>query len=162
MTERRRRAGRDGAATGLRLALVVAVAVTPLVTAACGQDGGDAAVGQTATSAETETVGETVTETVPEQETTTAASPPPAPAGPVVRFRGSGDRTLAPVQALDGGATVAWQNGGEVFSLFSQAGMLADSVEPAGQIEIPAGRYVLAVVASDNWVVEIRNARRAR
>ena len=163
MAEHRRVADRDAAATGLRVALVAVIAFSPLVVSACGQEGGgDAAAGQTATAADTETAAETVTETVAEEETTTAAAPPPAPAGPVVRFRGRGDRTLAPVRALDGGATVVWQNGGAVFSLFSQEGMLADSVEPGGQIPLPAGRYVLDVVASDDWVIEIRNARRAR
>ena len=167
MLERRRGAHCNAAATGLRVALVAVVALTPLAVAACGQDGGgDAAAGQTATATEaetqTETAAETATETAPEENATTGASPPPTPPGPVVRFQGSGDRTLGRVDALDGGATVVWVNGGEVFSLFHQGGMVVDSVGPHGQLSVPAGRYVLDVVASGDWVIEIRNARRAR
>ena len=146
------------------MALIAVVAVTPLAVAACGQDGGGAAAGQTATATETETetVAETATETAPEENATTGAAPPPTPAGPVIRFQGSGDRTLGSVDALDGGATVVWVNGGEVFHLFHQGGMVVDSVEPGGQLSVPAGRYRLDVVASGDWVIEIRNARRAR
>jgi hypothetical protein len=140
--------------------VLLAVALVPLVAAGCGEEAGEDVASRTATV--TETVGETVTETAGPAGTTTGAAAPPAPTGPVVTFQGSGDRTLPPVEALDGGATLAWRNGGEVFSLFSEAGMLADSVEPGGEISLPAGRHVLEIVASGGWRIEIGNARRAR
>ncbi len=150
----------NAAAAALSVAFVAAVALLPLAAAGCGDGAGEDAASPTATV--TETTGETVTETVGPEETTTGVPAPREATGPAVSFQGSGDRTLPPVRALDGGATLAWRNGGEVFSLFSQGGMVADSVEPGGEISLPAGRYVLDVVASGAWRIEIMNARRAR
>jgi hypothetical protein len=155
------RARRSAAARAARrAALIAALALVPVATAACGDEANDgAAAGQTATVAET--AGETATETATGETTETGALTPPEPSGPVVRFRGNGDRTLPPVQVGTGGATLAWRNGDAVFTLFSQAGTVIDTVEPRGEMQLPAGRYNFDIVASGDWSVEIRNARRA-
>jgi hypothetical protein len=158
--ERPRVRSGDAAAAALRVALVVAFAVFPLVAAACGDDASEEAASQTPTTV-AETVDETVTETVGEQGTTTGASPPPPPpSGPVVRFSGNGDRVLPPVRVGQGGAKVVWRNDDAVFTLFSDLGLVVDSVEPGGEAGLPAGRRLLEVVASGGWRLEIQNAER--
>ncbi|HEV3407635.1 MAG TPA: hypothetical protein VG079_03010 [Gaiellaceae bacterium] len=164
MPERSRGRHAEVAAVFVRVALV---AVVLLLAAGCGDEAGDDAASQTPTA--TETVAEATTEIgADEGDATRASPPPPASPGPVIRFAGSGDRVLPPVRVLRGGATFAWRNGDEVFTLFSQVGpqggIMIDTVEPRGEASasIPAGRYVFSVVASGDWSLEIRNARRAR
>jgi hypothetical protein len=149
----------DAAAAALRVVLL-AVALVPLVAAGCGDEAGEDAASQTATV--TETVGETVTETVGQEGTNTGASAPTELTGTVVRFQGNGDRSLPPIQARQGGAMLRWQNDGEVFSLFSQDGIVVDSVGRRGETFLPAGRHLFEIVASGDWRIEIGNARRAR
>jgi hypothetical protein len=152
--------GRQTGAAPVALRVALLVTLVPLLAAACGDDAGGDAATQTATVAET--VGETTTDAgTTTAATTTAPSPPTAPPGPMVRFRGSGDRTLPAVAVGRGGATLRWQNADEVFSLFYQGGMVIDSVERGGETFIPAGRYAFAVVASGGWTIELQNARRA-
>jgi hypothetical protein len=149
----------DAATAALRAAVIVAFALVPLLAAGCGDEAGEDAGSRTATVAAT--TGETATETVPEETTETAPTTPTAPAGPVVRFSGNGDRTLAPIRVGRGGATLIWENDDAVFSVFSDVGLVVDSVEPRGEAFVPAGRRLLDVVASGAWRIEIRNARRA-
>jgi hypothetical protein len=149
----------DAAPAALRVVLLAAVALVPLLAAGCGDEADGDAGSQTATV--TETVSETATETVAEENTNTGASAPTGPTGPVVRFRGNGDRALPPVRVGRGGATLAWRNDDAVFTVFSDVGVVVDSVEPRGEAFLPAGRRVLEVVASGGWRIEIGNARRA-
>jgi hypothetical protein len=155
----RDRGRRRTAAVARLVALIAAVALVAVAAAACGDDEEGDAANQTPTAAAT--TGETVTETVPEETTETGPTTPTAPAGPVVRFSGNGDRTLPPVQVGQGGAALIWENDDAVFSVFSDVGLVVDSVEPRGEAFVPAGRRVLDVVASGGWRIEIRNARRA-
>jgi hypothetical protein len=148
------------AAATLRVVLLAAVALVLLVAAGCADEAGEDAASQTATV--TETVAETVTETVGQEGTNTGASAPTELTGPVVRFQGNGDRILPPIQARRGGATLRWRNDGEVFSLFSQDGIVVDSVGRRGETFLPAGRHLLEIVASGEWRIEIGNAGRTR
>jgi hypothetical protein len=156
--ERSRRRHAEIAVVAVRVALVVAL--VPLLAAGCGNEAGDEGASQSPTA--TEAVDETTTEIGGEEDDASRASPPPASPGPVVRFAGSGDRVLPPVEARSGGAALRWRNRAEVFSLFYQDGVLIDSVERSGDTVIPAGRYQLSVVASGGWTIELQNARRAR
>jgi hypothetical protein len=162
--ERPRAHRADAAATALRVVLFAAASLAPLVAAGCADDAGGDAASQTATATTTvtETVAETVTETVVAENANPGAATPTGPTGPVVRFEGNGDRILPPVAARSGGAMLRWRNDGEVFSLFSEEGIVVDSVGRRGGTFLPAGRHLLEVVASGYWRIEIRNARSAR
>ncbi len=158
MPERRRNRG-GLAAIALGVALAASVAVAPVVAAGCG---GDADGEASETTTVTETAGETATDTAGQEGMTTPAPPPAAPPGRVARFRGKGDRILGVVHVGRGGGTITWQNDDAVFSLFSDYGVVVDSVERRGEASLQAGRRVLEVIASGGWSIEISNARRAR
>jgi hypothetical protein len=164
--ERPRAHHADAAATALRVVLFAAVSLAPLVAAGCGEDAGGDAASRTATVAVTttvtETVAETVTETVVEDTAEPGAPAPTESTRSVVRFDGNGDRILPPVEARRRGAMLRWRNDGEVFSLFSQDGIVVDSVGRRGETFLPAGSHLLEIVASGDWRIEIENARRAR
>jgi hypothetical protein len=76
-----------------------------------------------------------------------------------ISFGGNGDRTLPPIRVPRGGTTLRWTNDGAVFSLFSETGTLIDSVAPQGTTSLPAGRYVLQIIASGSWTMRIENFR---
>jgi hypothetical protein len=166
--ERPRAHHADAAATALRVVLFATAFLAPLVAAGCAEDAGGDAASETATATTTvtetmaETVTETVTETVVEDTADPGAPAPTEATRTVVRFGGNGDRTLPPVQARRRGAMLRWRNDGEVFSLFSQDGIIVDSVGRRGETFLPAGRHLLEIVASGDWRIEIENARRAR
>jgi hypothetical protein len=162
--ERPRAHHADAAATALRVVLFATAFLAPLVAAGCAEDAGGDAASETATATTTvtETVADTVTETVVEDTANPGAPAPTEATGIVVRFGGNGDRTLPPVEARRRGAMLRWRNDGEVFSLFSQDGIIVDSVGRRGETFLPAGRHLLEIVASGDWRIEIENARRAR
>ncbi len=145
----------------MRPPLVIAAAVVAavlglgvLATVVLGDDGdGTNTIVVTTTREATTTQGDE----------TAAATPPPAPPKPKplrrprggVLFRGNGDRTLPPLRVRGRGTTLRWVNDGAVFSLFSEDGVVVDSVARRGATFLPAGRHRLSVVAAGDWTIAI-------
>ncbi|MBD0291224.1 MAG: hypothetical protein ICV74_08215 [Thermoleophilia bacterium] len=150
----------------MRPALVIAAAVAAALVALAvlatvvlrDDDGGMRTIVVTTAVQETAQTGEE------------AAPPPPPPAKPKplrrprngVLFRGNGDRTLPPLRVRGEGTTLQWVNDGAVFSLFSEDGVVVDSVARRGSTFLRAGRHRLSVVAAGKWTIAIRRASAGR
>jgi hypothetical protein len=145
------------------IALGVAVVVSAVAALpGCGGDRQAATVtaAETRTATATATPTSTATETV--QGEVETGSKQKRRRGDGLRFRGNGDGSLPPIRVREGGASLRWRNGGEVFSLFSEDGTLVDSVDRRGQTSLRPGRHAIDVIATGAWLVTISNARRAR
>jgi hypothetical protein len=132
----------------LAFVLAVALATTTLVLALIGRASEEVKGATTPTMTETEPASEGMTRTQ------TGAITPEE-----ISFGGNGDRTLPPIRVPRGGTTLRWTNDGAVFSLFSEKGVLIDSVAPQGTRFLPPGRYVLEIIASGSWTMRIENFR---
>ena len=130
--------------------LAVALATTTLVLALIGRASEEVKGATTATMTEPQPASQGKTGTQ-----ASATSPEQ------ISFSGNGDRTLSPIRVPRGGTTLRWTNDGAVFSLFSEKGVLIDSVAPRGRTFLRPGRYVLEIIASGNWTMMIENVKRA-